>query len=121
MAVADITLAQLDVKREAERFLSEVSGTESRKKKTLLDSEGLLMFLLYVRQDGYVPVHQVTEWITVQTIIGAVRMQAEDQTHLLAEGSVLALAGAVPHDVYGIEPSICLVTIARTPTSRSQA
>ena len=114
MAV-DTGCALVNVSGAGKELAAEVRGQQERKKKTLLDTPDLQMFLLYVRGGGYVPAHQVHGPITVQTLIGKIRMKAEGTEHQMPVGTVLVLGGNIPHDVFGEDESVVLVTMAKKP------
>jgi quercetin dioxygenase-like cupin family protein len=116
MAV-DTGCALIDVSRAATDLATEAQGHQERKKKTLLDSPDLQAFLLYVKAGGYVPAHQVQGAITVQTLMGKVRMKAESVEHHMPVGTVLVLGGNTPHDVFGEEESVVLVTMVKNHQS----
>lgn len=114
MAV-DKDCAIIDVSRAAKELATEARGQQERKKKTLLDTSDLQVFLLYVKAGGYVPAHQVQGPITVQTLIGNIRMRTEGIEYQLPVGTVLVLGGNIPHDVFGEDESVVLVTMAKKP------
>ncbi len=57
--------------------------------------------------------HKTPGRISVQVLIGHVRMTALGTSFDLAQGCVLALESNVPHDVQAIEASVFLLTVAR--------
>lgn len=100
----------LDLAQAAQEFAKEVSSTAERKKKTIPSPDGLQLFLLYVRAQGYVPAHQVAGPITVQTIFGDARLAVGNQSYSLPQGSVISIAAGVPHDVSADSETVLLVT-----------
>lgn len=74
------TLSPFDLTQAAREFASEVGATAERKKKPISSPGGLRTFFLYVRAAGYVPPHQVSGAITVQTILGAARSRQKERT-----------------------------------------
>lgn len=112
MAV-DTGCALIDIFGAAKELATEARGRQERKKKTLLDTSDLQAFLLYVKAGGYVPTHQVQGAITVQTLIGKIRMKAEGIEHQMPVGTVLVLGSNIPHDVFGEEESVALVTMLK--------
>jgi len=101
-----------DLTRAAREFASEVAGTAERKKKTLPAPEGLQTFLLYVRAQGYVPMHQVAGPITVQAVLGSARIMSQSTIYELRNGNMISIPAAVPHDVSASTESVLLVTHA---------
>jgi len=103
----------IDTSQAAAEFAAEVQGHQERKKKTLLDTPDLQLFLLYVKPNGYVPIHKVEGPITVHTLVGRLRMKAQESEHDMPAGTVLALRENVSHDVFGEEESVALVTLIK--------
>jgi quercetin dioxygenase-like cupin family protein len=106
MAVVDVHKAALD-------FVTEIADTQERKKKALFDSEELQGFLLYIKANGHVPSHEAKGDITVQTLIGNVRMGAGGTDHQMPVGSLLPISANVPHELWAEENSVCLVTMSK--------
>lgn len=102
----------IHISQAAAEFAAEVQGQQERRKKTLLDTPDLQLFLLYVKLNGYVPIHKVEGPITVHTLIGRVRMKAQEYERQMA-GTLLALREDVSHDVFGEEESVVLVTLIK--------
>ena len=101
----------VDLTRAAQDFVSEVAGASERRKKTLPSAEGLQTFLLYVRRQGSVPVHQVPGAITVQAVLGNSRISFEDHTYELVPGSLVSIAGGVPHHLAGGPDTDCVLLV----------
>lgn len=112
MAV-DTGCALITISEAAMSLATDARGHQERKKKTLLDTSDLQVFLLYVKAGGYVPAHQVQGPITVQTLIGKIRMAVEGIEHQMPVGTVLVLGSNTPHDVFGEEESVALVTMVK--------
>ncbi len=111
----DTGCALINISGAAKDLAAEVRGQQERKKKTLLDTSELQAFLLYVKAGGYVPAHQVQGPITVQTLMGSIRMKAEGIEYQMPVGTVLVLGSNTPHDVFGEDESVALVTMAKKP------
>lgn len=101
-----------DLTRAAQDFAAEAAGTAERKKKTLPSPTGLQTFFLYVRAEGYVPMHQVAGPITVQAVLGTARIMSQDAIYELGHGSIISIPAAVPHDVTASTESVLLITQA---------
>lgn len=114
MAV-DTVCALINISAAATDLATEARGHQERKKKTLLDTPDLQVFLLYVKAGGYVPAHQVQGPITVQTLMGSIRMKAEGIEYQMPVGTVLVLGSNTPHDVFGEDESVALVTMVKKP------
>ena len=102
----------IDLGQAALEFAAEVAGASERKKKTLPAPAGLQTFFLYVRAQGYVPVHAVSGPITIQSIFGRARVTTDKQDYELEEGEIVALGAGVPHDVSAMRETVLLVTHA---------
>jgi quercetin dioxygenase-like cupin family protein len=102
----------IDLGQAAMDFAREVAGSTERRKKSLPAPAGLQTFFLYVRAQGYVPVHTVSGPITIQNIFGRASVAAAGQNYELDEGDIVALGAGVPHDVSAMRETVLLVTHA---------
>lgn len=62
---------------------------------------------------GFLKEHQADGTVIIQTFAGHLRITAEDSTHELPAGGLLALAGNVKHSVSASGPSTMLLTVCR--------
>jgi quercetin dioxygenase-like cupin family protein len=106
------THSAIELARAAREFATEVGASVERKKKPRSSPEGLQIFFLYIRVHGYVPLHQVSGAITVQTIVGHARLTAEGNSYDLPQGSMVWLPTGVPHELSASMESVLLVTHA---------
>lgn len=106
------TPSPLDLTKSAQDFAAEVGGISERKKKPIPSPPGLQAFLLYIRAQGYVPIHQVSGAITVQNIVGEARMTAGDHSYDLPKGSMVCVAAGIPHEISANTETVLLVTHA---------
>jgi quercetin dioxygenase-like cupin family protein len=102
----------IDLRQAALDFAAEVAGTTERRKKSLPAPAGLQTFLLYVRSQGYVPVHTVSGPITIQSIFGRAKITTAAQDYDVEEGEIVTLGAGVAHDVSAMRETVLLVTHA---------
>jgi quercetin dioxygenase-like cupin family protein len=107
---AEAPFPPLHLKKLAHEFAAEIASSTERKKKNLPSPPGIQLFLLYVRAQGNVPAHKVAGAITVQTIVGNARLTAETASYDLPEGSMVCVAGGVPHELFAETETVLLVT-----------
>jgi quercetin dioxygenase-like cupin family protein len=106
-------MAPVDLHKAALDFIAEVSAAQERKKKTLIDTADLQVFLLYIRENGEVPAHRTKGEITVQILTGNIRMGVDGSEYPMSAGCLLPIGSNVPHQLRAEEDSVCLVTMAR--------
>ena len=109
----------------ASSMRTEDHGAGGRTSRVLIDLPGLRVQLISLTAGAYVPEHKVQGAITVQPVLGRVRMTAfpvgseAGNTNRLQQqfehgvGGLLSLGGGVPHDVRALEGSCILVSIVR--------
>ena len=68
--------------------------------------------LTVLTSNGRLHEHKAIGKISVQGIVGRIRMHVQDKLFDLPAGHLLALERALPHDVEALEDSAFLLTIA---------
>jgi quercetin dioxygenase-like cupin family protein len=84
----------------------------STKTTALFKSQDLEVMRLVLLAGKSFPPHKVPGEITIQCIEGRIDVSAEGESHVLAPGQLLFLAGGVVHGVLALEDASALVTIA---------
>lgn len=82
-----------------------------RSSKTLVKHPDFRIVLTLVKAHGRVNEHRTDARISIQTLMGRVRLHLPGRTVELGAGEILALDSAVPHDVEAIEESAFLLTV----------
>lgn len=91
---------------------SDTWGAGGRHAKTLIKDDGLRVVLIALRAGARLEEHHAPGRITIQTLSGELSVRAAGQTVDLAEGDILSLGPAIPHDVAARVDSAILLTIA---------
>lgn len=103
---------EFDLKREIGQLQEEDTWSGGRNSKTLVKYADFRVVLMAFKAGAHLDEHQAAGRISVQTVIGHVRMRASGRTFSLPAGSVLALDRATVHDLEALEDSAALLTIA---------
>ncbi len=82
-----------------------------RSSKTLLNSPASGILLIAMKQNTETREHRVDGRITIQTIVGHLRLKLSDQTVELPSGHLLMLDRGITHDVHAVEESVFLLTM----------
>lgn len=87
--------------------------TSRRGAKTLVKNDQLRIVLVALSSAMRLDEHKAEGAITVSVVQGKIRFTANGQNCDLAAGSLLALAGGIPHAVEALEESAFIVTVAQ--------
>jgi quercetin dioxygenase-like cupin family protein len=82
-----------------------------RSSKTLVKHPDFRIVLILIKAGAHVNEHRTEARISIQPIVGKVRLHLPDRAIELSAGQLLALDSAVPHDVEAIEESAFLLTV----------
>ncbi len=66
-------------------------------------------------REGLLKEHQAEGEVLLHVLRGRLRVAADEETHEMGAGSVLALAPGMPHSVRALEPSDMLLTVHQLP------
>lgn len=101
-----------DVTFEVEALRDSAEWNSGIARKVLVRYPDLQITLRRMKANARIPEHHNPGRISVQTIMGHIRMHADGKLFDLPQGSVLILDRAVTHDVEAIEESAFLLTVA---------
>ncbi len=104
---------EADLQREVAAIQRAQASSSERITRTLICLTSLKLVLVSIPAGHTWAEHKTPGRISVQVLIGHVRMKALGTDFDLHQGRVLALESNVPHDVHAIEASVFLLTIAR--------
>jgi len=90
-----------------------------RSSKTLLNSPSSGILLIAMKQNTVTKEHQVDGRITIQTIVGHLRLKLSDQTVEVPVGHLLMLDRGIKHDVQAVVESVFLLTMCWHGGARS--
>ncbi len=87
-------------------------STKGIARKTVVRYPDFHITVLVMKANSHIEEHHNPGRISVQTIVGHIRMHAANQTFDLPKGRVLVLDRAVRHDVEALEESAFLLSAA---------
>lgn len=100
-------LAEIENLRLAESWQRK-TGRSSR---TLLNSPACGILLIAMKQGTETKEHRVDGKVTIQTLVGHLRVRLSDKTVELPVGHLLMLDRGILHDVLALEESVFLLTM----------
>jgi quercetin dioxygenase-like cupin family protein len=101
-----------DLNAEIARLRSENAWQGGRNSKTLVKHPDFRVVLTDLKSNARLHEHKAAGRISVQAIVGHIRMHVQEKTIDLPAGHMLALERGLPHDVEALEDSAFLLTIA---------
>jgi len=110
------SLVQISIQEEVKQLHQQESwlrGT-GRSSRTLVKYPDLRVVLVAMKANTRMKEHQTDARIAILTVAGHIRLHLPDATVELPAGHLLALDGAVAHDVEALKQSVFLLTIAWT-------
>lgn len=110
--LADTVLA-FDLMRELARLHEESAWQHGdRNAKILVKEADFRVVLIALHAGARMEQHRAAGRISVQTLVGHLRMRVREETVDLPVGRLLSVEYDVPHDVEAVEESAFLLTIA---------
>ena len=108
------TVLQLDLFKEIQSLQKEEAWLQATgpSSKTLVKHPDLRIVLLAMKKNMVMKEHSTAARISVQTLIGHIRLRLPDRTVELPSGQLLVLDQCVRHDVEAEEDSAFLLTMA---------
>lgn len=103
---------EFDIARELEQLHREAGWQSGQNAKTLVKYDRLRIVLIALKAGSKIPEHQTEGHISIQTVVGHIRVRAQGRSFELRSGGLLALDQGLPHDVEALEESALLLTIA---------
>lgn len=98
---------------------TEVNEAESQRpwqsgvySKTLLKQDDMRLVLTLMNPGATMDEHHADGSVSVQVLIGKLRLKAQDADHLLPARHLLSLQPSVRHSVQAVDPSAFLLTIS---------
>ncbi len=109
----DQPLLQADLSAEIEslRLAESWKRKMGRSSKTLLNSPACGILLIAMKQNTETKEHRVDGRITIQTLVGRLRLKLSDRTVEVPAGHLLMLDRGIAHDVRAVEESVFLLTM----------
>jgi quercetin dioxygenase-like cupin family protein len=108
-------LLQFDLAAEIEQLRRQESwqrGT-GRSSETLVKHPDFRIVLVAMKSNTEMKEHRAEGRISIQTIVGHVRLKLPQQTVEVPAGHLLVLDRCITHDVEAVEESVFLLTVCR--------
>lgn len=83
-----------------------------RNARTLVEEPGLRVVLTALKTGARLHEHHTPGWVSIQAMVGHLRVHAGQQTIDLRAGHLVTLEPDVPHEVEAVEESSFLLTVA---------
>ena len=109
---------EVDIASELQQLQSEAGWQSGHRAKMLVKYDGLRVVLIALKAGSTIPEHHAEGQISIQSVVGHIRVRAQGRSFELRPGGLLALDHGVPHDVDAMEDSAFLLTMAR-PTEKA--
>ncbi len=104
--------AEFNLDQEAEDLVRSPQWQTGIARKVLVQYPDFEITLRRMKAGAYIPNHHNPGRISVQTVLGRIRMRADGRTFDLPKGATLVLDRAVTHDVEAVEESAFLLSVA---------
>jgi quercetin dioxygenase-like cupin family protein len=108
----DAPYLEFNVTRELQQLHLEPGWDFGHNAKTLVKYDGLRIVLIALKALASIPEHHTEGQISLQAIVGHVKVRAEGRSFELRPGGLLALEHGLHHTVEALEESAFLLTIA---------
>ncbi len=103
---------EFDLTGELQRLHAEADWNSGHNAKTLVKYDTLRVVLMALKAGARIPEHHAKGRLSIQTVVGHIRVRAAGRTFDLPTGTLLALDRDLPHEVEALEESAFLLTIA---------
>ena len=108
-----VPLLHVQFSEQLARLKLETTWSTSRRNAITLSQEPTLRLVLMLLGKGItMPAHQAAGPLTLHVLSGAVAFRAAGGTVEIGAGELVALEGAIEHEVEALEESACLLTLA---------
>ncbi len=104
--------AEFNLDQQAEDLVRSPQWQTGIARKVLVQYPDFEITLRRMKAGAYIPNHHNPGRISVQTVLGRIRMRADGRTFDLPKGATLVLDRAVTHDVEAVEESAFLLSVA---------
>ncbi len=104
--------AEFNLEQEAAELVRNPQWQTGIARKVLVQYPGLQITLRRMKAGAYIANHHNPGRISVQSVMGHIRMRADGKIFDLPKGAILVLDRAVTHDVEALEESAFLLTVA---------
>ena len=103
---------EFDLPAEIHRLHAETTWSSGQNARTLIKYDDFRVVLIALAAEARIPEHKADGRVSIHVLSGHIQLRASGRTFNLRSGGLLALDQAVTHDVYALEESALLLTIA---------
>ena len=103
---------EFDLSAEVHRLRAETTWNSGHNARTLIKYDDFRVVLIALAAEARMPEHKTDGRISIHVLSGHIQLRAAERTFNLRSGGLLALDHGVAHDVYALEESALLLTIA---------
>lgn len=103
---------EFDLPAEIHRLHEEIPWSTGQKARTLIKYDDFRIVLIALAAEARMQEHKADGRISIQVLSGHVQLRASGRTFNLRPGGLLALDRGISHDVYALEESALLLTVA---------
>ena len=103
---------EFNLPAEVHRLHAETTWNIGQNARTLIKYEDFRVVLIALAAEARMPEHKANGRLSIQVVSGHIQLKASGRTFNLRSGGLLALDHGVSHDVYAVEESALLLTIA---------
>lgn len=103
---------EFDLSADIHRLHAETTWSTGRNARTLVKYDDLRVVLMALAAEARMPDHKADGRLSIHVLSGHIQLRASGRTFNLRSGGLLALDRGVSHDVYAVEESAVLLTIA---------
>lgn len=119
LQMSEMVYGPTHINDELARFQPDPDSASGRRAEILLKTDDLRVLLVTLRKDATMAEHSAPGTVTIQVVEGAMAVSANDVTHELAKGGLIAFAADVRHSVQAQSNGAILITIAWPTRSTS--
>ena len=110
----EVPLLQVRLAEQMDRLKQESTWRErGRNAITLTKEPGLRLVLMVLSERTKISEHQAAGPLTLHVLSGSVIFRAGGRAPTVAAGEIIVLEAAIDHEVYAVEESVVLLTLAR--------
>ena len=114
--ILNASLVEMNLNEVIKQIKAETTWTDSdRNSVTLFKSETMRILLIGLHENAELKPHKANGMLSVQVWEGKIKFTAEQQSHSLEKGQIIALQENIIHSVKAITESFILLTLAMNP------
>ena len=103
---------EFDLPAEINRLHAETTWSTGQNARTLIKYDDFRVVLIALAKEARMQEHRADGRISIHVVSGHIQVRALGRTFSLRPGGLLALDHGIAHDVYALEDSALILTIA---------